>query len=92
MKNQDLQGISVARNVVSYRVYHNHEEDDITYYSNTQMMQDKYVWATEKSQPLLLRFHNSLLVVTITTIIQSEPLNLTLWKFRCKERYGIRSY
>ena len=43
MKNQDLQGISVARSVASYRVYHNHEEDDITYYSNTQMMQDKYV-------------------------------------------------
>jgi hypothetical protein len=34
MKNQDLQGISVARNVVSYGVYHNHEEDDTTYYTN----------------------------------------------------------
>jgi hypothetical protein len=43
MKNQDLQGISVARSMVSYRVYHNHEEDDITHYSNVQMMQNKYV-------------------------------------------------
>lgn len=43
MKNQDLQGISVARSVVSYRVYHNHEEDDMKYYSNIQIMQDMYV-------------------------------------------------
>lgn len=52
MKNQNLQGISIARSVVSYRVCHNHEEDDTTYYSNVQMMQDKYVWTIAKSQPL----------------------------------------
>jgi len=49
MKNQDLQGISVARSVVSYRVYHNHEEDDMKYYSNIQIMQDMYVWTIAKT-------------------------------------------
>lgn len=43
MQNQDLQGISVTRSVVFYRVHHYHEEDDITYYSDIQKMQDKYV-------------------------------------------------
>jgi hypothetical protein len=85
-----LQLTNISYHTVSY---HNHKEDYTTYYSNIQMIQDKYVWTIAKSQPIWLRFHNTLFVViTITTIIQSEPLNLNLWKFWFKERYWIRSY
>lgn len=91
MQNQDLQGISVTRSVVLYRVYHYHEED-ITHYSNIQIMQDKYVWTIAKSQPLYFRFHSTLhVVIKIATIIQSEPLNLKMQKFWFKECYWRRS-